>query len=123
MTLRDQDIEDLWSGDTLILRCAVKDADGEPVNQEGGTAVYEISKKAGTTALVTKSSADDEIELISIDGTNDGWEWTLEPEDTEPLKGLGTGRGYYHELEVTDADGNVSTVFVGTIYLETDQVQ
>jgi hypothetical protein len=123
MTLRDQDIEDLWSGDTLILRCAVKDADGEPVNQEGGTFIYQISKKPGGTALVTKSSADGDATMISIDGTNDGWEWQLDPADTAPLKGLGTGRGYHHEGQETDADGNVSTLFVGTIYLETDQVQ
>ncbi len=119
MTLRGQDINDFWSGDTRIVRCTVVDTDGAPVNCAGGVFRYQLSVRAGTAALITKSSTAGTATMMSIDGTNDGWEWTLDPADTAGLN----GRAYYHEAELTDVDGNVSTIFAGTVNLETDQVQ
>lgn len=42
----------------------------------------------------------------------------LLPEDTETLKG-----NFYHELEITDASGDVSTAFVGEFVIKSNLIR
>jgi hypothetical protein len=121
MTMRNQDIKDYWSGDSLIIRIRVVDDAGAPIDLSGAVIRYEIAQTAGKTALVSKSSADGAITTGAGAGTNDEIVIPILPADTAPL--AHRDDGYYHECEVTDVAGNVYTVMAGTISLETDQVQ
>jgi hypothetical protein len=120
MTTTGQDITDYWSGDSLVIRIRVVDENGDPLDVSTAEIAYAIAKKAGSTTLVAKSSADaDEITVVDGAGTGDEIQVQLVPGDTDALKGA----DYYHECQITDGDGNVYTVMAGTFTIETDQVQ
>lgn len=94
-------------GLTVVL---TEDDEVTPLNLFGCTIVWAASRAAGQTALISKSS--DDAAEIDITAEADG-EATifLLPEDTEDFGGLTCE----HEMVVTDAFGDESTVMRGLV--------
>jgi hypothetical protein len=105
-----------YLGDSLAIQLGpVLDADGGFADLAGATARWWMAKSVtatGTDIYVQKSGGNG----LVLDGNTAG-EWivmiTLDPSDTEDLK---AGK-FYHECEVVDSSGNVSTVTVGKFTL------
>lgn len=106
-----------YAGDSLTIQLGpVLDADGSAADLTGATARWWMAKN------VTATGTDIYVEKAVGSGlslaANTGGEWsivvTLDPADTEGKK-AGT---YYHECEVVDGSGNVSTVTVGKFKLQ-----
>ena len=107
-----------WVGDTAIITIPVKDKAGEWVDLTGAFGRWWMGKTVkatGDNIYIEKSTESfGGMELVNPSG---GDEWdiviTLDPIDTEGLK-AGT---FYHEAEIVDADGNISTVMTGPFVL------
>ena len=113
MTVTDQDIDDFTSGDSAHLVFTVTDGAGALVDLTGMTARWVLSPERGMAPLIDKTSAGGGI--VFVDAVNGQLRVELSASDTEPLHGT-----YYHELEVTDAAGHVSTAARGEIYIGED---
>jgi hypothetical protein len=100
----------MYAGDSRIVRIAVKDEAGAPVDITGSTLKWLLSRSMTGEALVEKATGDG-IELQNPAAGTFGV--TLEPADTEDLEdGI-----YYHEAEMT-LDGDISTVVSGPVLIE-----
>lgn len=97
------------SGDDKTLSITVTDSAGDAVDLTGASASWALGKQ-GQAALVIKTGT------ISAPATG-VVTIALEPADTAALAG-----NYYHEMQVTDASGNVSTVAAGAVYIRADMV-
>jgi hypothetical protein len=76
----------------------------------GATAKWVLKKSVSDTSnLVFKSTGDGGVSISNPTGGEITIK--LDPVDTINLK----GSSFYHEAEVTDAQGNVSTVMVGNV--------
>lgn len=117
MPATNQDIEH-WKGDDAQIRITVLDQDDNPVDLTDATARWWMTSRlspASTGAAsiyIQKSTADGGIIITENSGT---FTLTIElqPEDTENL----TPGKYYHETEVVDSAGEISTVTVGKFIL------
>lgn len=103
---------DHWRGDSKHISIPVKDEDGTAIDLTGGSARWWLGKSASATGsgVLVKKSSGAGLTLSQVNGF-----WTalvvLDPEDTQALR----PGSYYHELEIIDADGAVSTVTTGTV--------
>lgn len=95
------------AGDSKTLVISVKDAEGVAVNITDATVKWRAARSFGKTAVISKLT-DSGIQIT--DGPNGQFTVTLDPTDTDELKGT-----YYHEAEVTFSDGTISTVLSGTM--------
>ena len=117
MPSENQDVTH-WKGDSgQITIGPVTDSDGAYPDLTDATAKWYMAASASSTGLnifVTKTTADGGI-VITGD-TNVGFTLTIEllPEDTEDV----TPGAFYHECEVTDAAGEISTVTIGAFTLK-----
>jgi hypothetical protein len=100
------DVE-VFAGDSLDITCAVKDPAGVAVDLVGAEAVYSVAKSINDAdaPLITKSST----VLGEIDLSVGSMIVHLRSADTEGK----TPGSYYHEAQVTLADGRVGTPLVG----------
>lgn len=97
----------MTQGDTKTLVVSVKDAEGNAVSITDATIKWRAARSYGKTAVVSKST----VSGVQItNGAGGVFAVALLPADTEDL--IGT---YFHEAEVTFADGTVSTVLTGTM--------
>lgn len=81
-------------GDSAIFALSIKKADGEPYKiAEGDTVIFTVKMSTFDTKIITQKTV--------VDGVV-----RLHPEDTKDLE-YGT---YYYDVELTQADGFVSTV-------------
>ncbi len=100
-----------WRGDSRRIQIPIREEDGTPVDMAGGSARWWLGKSATAVGdkVVVKKAAGSGLSL-SVD--DDLWtaEIRLDPADTQALR----PGDYYHELEVVDGAGAVSTVTVGT---------
>lgn len=100
-----------WRGDSLKINIPIRNKDGSPVNMSGGSARWWLGTSASAVGdkVLIKKTAGSGLTLVLED---DVWvaKVAIEPADTQGLK----PRDYYHELEVVDGTGAVSTVTVGT---------
>lgn len=81
-------------GDSAIFALAVKKADGEPYEiSEGDTVIFTVKKSTYDKEIITQKTV--------VNGVI-----TINPDDTKNLE-YGT---YYYDVELTQADGFVSTV-------------
>ena len=110
MTKQNQDFL-MWSGDDKVITVTVYDNDDDVVDVTGATITWRLSQNIESEALITKTVGDG----IAISGHT--FILTLEPADTTSLSGR-----YYHEAEITDADGNVNTGMVGYATIKTDAI-
>ena len=81
-------------GDSAIFALTVKKADGEPYKiSEGDTVIFTVKKSTLDDKIITQKKV--------VKGVI-----TLNPDDTKNLE----YRTYYYDVELTQADGFVSTV-------------
>lgn len=109
MTETNQNVS-MFAGDTKHLETTVTDDAGAAKTLGGATIRYAMATSPQDEAVVSKATPDDAE--ISIDSPSEGvFTIHLDPADTEAL----TATTYYHEAEVTDSQGNVATVFTGSV--------
>lgn len=101
--------DSMHSGDTLVAEVPIVDEDGVAVDLTGAAATYRIADSAHGTVHVEKA------EGAGIVLAGDTATITLAPADTAELSGW-----YYHELEIIDTLGNVSTVFAGVLEIRAE---
>lgn len=106
---------DHWRGDTKHINIPVRDVDGAAVDLAGGSARWWLGKSPGAvgSGVLVKKSTGEGLTLAQINGV-----WTaqivLDPADTQGIK----PGAYYHELEVIDADGAVTTATTGMVTIK-----
>lgn len=115
----------MWSGDSFTLYAKEEqpqiDVNGDIVKDTNGNTIYEPCDLTGAIIkwglkktvnsleiLVTKTIGSG---ITVTDAVNGKYTIKLEPDDTKPLK----ADTYYHECEITDNSGNVSTSFIGFV--------
>ena len=103
MTKRNQDFE-MWIGDHKLLIFTVEDI----ASIEGTTVKWKMAKSVSREPVIEKSSNSD------LDINNNTFTVQLLPEDTINLD---TKSDYYHEAELMDEEGNISTLSIGKVTL------
>ncbi|WEK53335.1 MAG: hypothetical protein P0Y55_12145 [Candidatus Cohnella colombiensis] len=106
-TVNYQNFE-MFAGDSIQIEVAVTDK-GEAVYLTGTTIKWALKRSVLKTANVALKTTASGIELT--DPTDGKFQVTLNAIDTVSLK----PGYYYHEAEITDASGNVSTIMTGTV--------
>ena len=89
----------MYQGDSKTIAYSVVDGDGAAVDVSGASVTFAIARNLETTAVLTKTSATSAVVVSGSSVTV-----TLSAADTAALFGL-----YFHELQITDSSGNVST--------------
>jgi hypothetical protein len=102
---------EMYQGDTKRLNFTITDATtGDVFDITGATARWQASRAKtvgfSSTPLLTKT---EEAGLEITDAIGGAVTVVLDPEDTLNLSG-----NFYHELEITDATGDVATAYTGT---------
>ena len=100
MTKRNQDIN-MFAGDTKDILVTMT------TDLSGATIKWALKKRLNGTQYIYKTTSSG----ITVSGST--FTIRLDVADTSDLSG-----GYYHEAEVTDALGNVSTVMTGSAKIE-----
>lgn len=104
MAAVDQNFE-MYAGDSKEINVQVTDS-GNAKNIVGATIVWAMMNSPDNQNYIVKKSTDGGI--LITDGENGRFRISLDPADTEEVTG-----GFYHEAELTDSFGNVSTILVG----------
>lgn len=105
----------MYAGDTKALVVTVKDETGTVVDLTDATIVWSLAKSPRSTVLVSKQAgAGIVIETPASAGI---LTITMDAEDTADLEGR-----HYHEVEITDQQDRVSTVFTGHINIRPDLI-
>ena len=98
-------------GDTVQLNMAISDVNGDPVDIAGMLVQWAMGRSAqGPKLLANVTGAG----IAITDSSNGLIAVTLVPADTIGL----TPANYYHEFELTDGSGNISTVARGSLQLQ-----
>lgn len=93
----------MFSGDTKNLIAKVTNEDNLPADLTGASAKWALKESIDSASnLIFKATP---VDIFII---NNEVHIKLNPDDTKSLSGA-----YYHECEITDAAGNVSTIFFG----------
>ncbi len=118
MTQTGQNVE-MFSGDSRTIRFTVTEADGStPVDLAGCSAKWRASRKLSGGFSATPAISKAIGTGITVTDADAGeLQVALAPADTAGLSGR-----YYHELEITDGLGNVSTVATGTLAIVKDLI-
>lgn len=95
----------LTRGDTLYLTIAIKKDGQEYIPQDGDVIRFAMKQKY--------KDPDDKV-LINKVIPNDTLQLKIEPQDT---KGLPMNKQYVYDIELTNADGDVSTFIKGILQL------
>lgn len=107
MPAEDQNIA-MVQGDNKVLSITVTDAAGAAVDLTDATIRWHMSKSVNKRPAALEKATGSGITIT--DAANGVFTVTLDSADTESLRGL-----FYHEVEVIDGSGNVSTVTKGKI--------
>lgn len=113
MTKQSQDFL-MWSGDDKVITVTVYDSDDVVVDITGATIAWQLSQNVDSAALITKTAGDG---VVLSDPTNGQFTITLDPADTASLSGR-----YYHEAQITDSSGDISTGLVGHTTIKVDAI-
>jgi hypothetical protein len=101
-----------WAGDTLSLRIPIANPDGSRPNLAGASGKWWLTPKSSSApaeALLKKEGI-----ALQNAATTPTLVVSLSPADTRDIPpGV-----YYHEAEITDADGNISTVMTGRFTIQ-----
>jgi len=106
-----------YKGDSATITIPIKDAAGNFVNLSGATARWWMGKSVSATGTDVYIKKGIGTGLVIDQPTTSEWDLviTLYPADTENLTKVGT---FYHEAEVVDSGGGVSTVTIGKFVLK-----
>jgi hypothetical protein len=99
-----------YKGNDKVLNFTVSDV----ATVEGCTARWTMSATQGSTPLITKYSPPHDPAKISLSGKVISV--TIDSDDTDDASPISAGT-YYHECELVDTDGNISTVAEGAVDL------
>lgn len=106
--IKNQNFE-MNAGDSKKIIVPVVDEAGILLDLTGAIVRWRLGRGPSIPPLLEKESPAG----ITIEGTR--FVITLEPADTQLLKGK-----FYHEAELTEIDGTVSTVMIGTAYIKSN---
>lgn len=106
--LRDLKIN---AGDTKVISVGLQTPERTTVSLVDAEIKFQIARRVDTTPLVVKSVGSG---ITIVDAGLGLFEVLLLPEDTDALG----GKIYYYEIEVTFADGTVTTALNGDIDIQ-----
>jgi hypothetical protein len=118
MTHNDQPVTGYHSGDTLFLNVTAEDEDGNVVDIRNTTIKWALAERVDPTTIVLEKDNAGTGGVAITDGVNGEFEITIDPVDTEDLEGR-----YQHEAEITDTQGDVTTVFTGRFQITEDIIE
>jgi hypothetical protein len=98
----------MYAGDSKNITITVTNDDGTVLNLTNATVKWALKKRVKSTVNEIYKTTTDGI--VITDSLNGVIKINVTPNDTTNLSGM-----YYHECEVTDQSGNVSTVTTGYI--------
>lgn len=104
-----------FSGDALVLRCAVRDAAGAVVSLAGLSPLWRLAVSVDATPLVSKSVGGG---IVVTDSAAGLFEVAIDGADTEALAG-----DYYHEAALVDGAGGKSTVAYGRMTIQPNLIR
>ena len=113
MTMINQNFT-LFSGDTKYLHVDLTDSNGEAVDLTGMAIKWGVKKNVRTATIFLKTTP---TGIDIPDPLNGRFTVKIHPLDTATLSGV-----FYHEAQITDVEGNVSTVLTGTMTVELDGI-
>jgi len=122
MSHREEDIKNHHAGDSRLIKLQVRypaeaeeEEFGDPVDVRSADIRYYFSEQSKGSDCIFKKTNEDGIEIV--DGVNGLVKIKWKPEDTEGLVDgeESNSKEYFHECEFTDSNGDVSTVFTGTV--------
>lgn len=101
------------AGDDIVLEVPILDPDGNEPVPSPATAYFWMGPKSSSSGDdVIKKSTETDNASLARDAQN---VWTVHVpivhDDTKTL----SGKEYYYEVTVADADGNISTVLAGKL--------
>jgi hypothetical protein len=105
-----------YKGDTRNISVSVEDDDGAAVDLTGATIKWAAANTPTSVAVISKQTGGSGISIT--DASGGVFVITLQPADTASLR----ARTYYHEAQVTDAGGVISTVLTGKMKLFEDLI-
>jgi hypothetical protein len=108
LATRGQNFE-IYAGDSKNITVTVTNADGSPIDLTGATIKWALKKRVSSPADITKET-NTNAGISVANPTTGVFLIPLKPDDTKDLSGV-----FYHEAEVTDGVGNVSTVLTGEV--------
>jgi hypothetical protein len=112
MTKENQDFT-MYAGDDKVVRVVIKDESGSFVNLTGSLMDWVLQPTVNaSSASVSKSWNTSVSNGMAIDGLG-SFSITLSNSDTQSLSGK-----FYHEAQMIDTQGDVSTVMVGHITIK-----
>ena len=104
---------EVFSGDTLVLAVTTKnDRTGNTWSLIDSDISWVLARSASDTPILTKEIGSG---ITVTDAQYGEFEVKVDPVDTEALDGR-----FVHEAQVTDQDGDVSTIFSGTLHIIED---
>lgn len=112
MTHNNQPVEDYQAGDDISLKVTVEDKSGNIVDLSNYTAKWVLAEQPGGEVYVTKDTNGD---ITITDSVNGKMKIDINSSDTESLSGQ-----KYHECEIVDDVGEVSTIFTGRFTIKKD---
>jgi hypothetical protein len=107
----------MYSGDTKLITVNISDDNFEDLDITGATLKWVVKRNIRSSTNNILKTTDDGIIVFDQQEQRGRIQIKILPADTEKLSG-----DFYHEIELTDVQGNVSTVMTGTITIEIDGV-
>jgi len=106
---------EMFSGDSKNLVVTVKDKSEAAVDLTGASISWGLARSEYASADITKSIGSG----VTLTNTLNGeFEITLDPTDTSGLVG-----SFYHEAQLIEASGDVSTVLSGKVIITKDLIE
>lgn len=115
MAARNQNFQ-MHKGDTRTVTVAVVDDDDIAVDLTGATVKWAVANTPTSATLISKQTGG--LGISVTDAVGGVFVITILPADTSSLR----ARTYYHEAQVTDGSGVVSTVLTGKLKLIEDLI-
>jgi hypothetical protein len=118
MALTSQN-DEFYSGDRRSLNFTVKDGNDAVIDITGATFLWTCRRSVlSADAEISKVSGESPSEIDIVDAANGRVDVEIDPVDTAAISG-----DFYHELQMTDAQGNPTTVAFGTLTINQDAIQ
>lgn len=110
--------DEFYSGDRRTLEFTVRNPAGAVVDITGASFLWTCRRSVlSAVAEVDKVSGESPSEIDIVDAGNGRVDVELYPVDTDAISG-----DFYHELQMTDAQGNPTTVAFGTLTINEDAI-
>jgi hypothetical protein len=116
MVVNEQPVDGYYSGDTLKLIITTKDEDGNVIDLRNTDIEWALAESIDPSTIVLTKTVGNGIDFI--DAQNGQFKVTIDPSDTADLSGR-----YQHEIEITDTQGDVTTVLTGRFQIREDIIE